>query len=101
MTKDGIIFEHKDVKNNEWIDLKPLEHKAVKKKDPLKEDIEKIVKKKNKKVKPNYKKKQKQEIERLHRKQRRAMIKRIFKDRKKNAQWKNRERKGKDKICCI
>ena len=94
MTKDGIIFEHKDVKNNEWIDLKPLEHKAVKKKDPLKEDIEKIVKKKNKKVKPNYKKKQKQEIERLHRKQRRAMIKKdIQRQKKERAMEKQRAKR--------
>lgn len=94
LTKDGIIFEHKDVKNNEWIDLKPLEHKAVKKKDPLKEDIEKIVKKKNKKVKPNYKKKQKQEIERLHRKQRRAMIKKdIQRQKKERAMEKQRAKR--------
>lgn len=94
LMKDEIEFVHKDVKNNEWIDLKPLVHAPNKKKDPLKSDIEKIVKKKTKKVKPNYKKKQKQEIEKLHRKQKRALIQKdIQRQKKERAKEKQRAKR--------
>lgn len=94
LMKHGIEFIHKDVKNNEWIDLKPIVSSKPKKNDPLKDEIAKIVKKKNKKVKPNYKKKQKQEIERLHRKQRRAMIKKdIQRQKKERAMEKQRQKR--------
>lgn len=94
LTKDGINFVHKDVKKNEWIDLKPLVHTPTKKKDLLKADIEKIVKKKTKKVKPNYKKKQKQEIEKMHRKQKRAMIQKdIQRQKKERAKEKQRAKR--------
>lgn len=93
LMKEGINFLHKDVKNNEFVDLKPLVHTPSRKKDPLKEEVEKIVKKKTKKVKPNYKKKQKQEIEKLHRKQKRAMIQKDIQRQKKERAKENQRAK--------
>lgn len=74
LEKNGIHFEHQNIRNGEWTVLKDLHEKHVRKSDPLEQEISKIVKKKKTKVKPNYKKKQKQQIERLRRKARRQMI---------------------------
>ncbi|MEI3146616.1 MAG: hypothetical protein V8T10_01000 [Merdibacter sp.] len=46
----------------------------MRKNNPLEQEIRKIVKKKKTKVKPNYRNKQKQEVERLRRKARQEMI---------------------------
>lgn len=70
----GIAFEHQNYRNGDWVNLKALHPKIERKADPLEGEIQKIVHRKKKKVKPNYKKKQKQEVERLKRKARRAMI---------------------------
>lgn len=80
--KQGIEFEHKDVRNGSFIDLKPYVNKRPVKKDEFHEEIEKIVHKK-KKVKPNYKKKQRQEIDRMKRKKRREMIRNDIKRQQK------------------
>ena len=84
LMKQGIEFEHKDVKNHMFVDLKPFVNKRPVKKDEFHEEIEKIVhKNKKKKVKPNYKKKQRQEIDRMKRKKRREMIKQDIKRQQK------------------
>lgn len=70
----GIRFEHANFRGGNWVQLKPLHEQRVKKQDPLENEIRKIVRKKKTKVKPNYRKKQKQEVERLRRKARRTMI---------------------------
>ena len=93
LEKHGIQFEHKDVKNGLWIDLKPLVNKRPSKKnDEFHEEIEKIVHKK-KKVKPNYKKKQKQQIDRMVRKKRREMIKKDIKRQQKERAKANQRQK--------
>jgi ATP-dependent RNA helicase CshB len=62
----GISFSHKDIKNEEFIDLTPLKRKR-KKKNENNEDSPKLynkLKTKNK-VKPGYKKKLKKQVERV------------------------------------
>lgn len=83
LIRQGIEFEHKDVRRNEWIALKPLDQKQPRKKDPLEKEIAQIVKKKSKKVKPNYKKRQREEIDRLRRKKKREIIQNDIKRQKK------------------
>lgn len=79
-----VNFQHKDVKNQTWVDLKPFFQKERhKKSDPLEQDIQKIVRKKKVKVKPNYKKKQREEIDRLKRKKKREMIQKDIQRQKK------------------
>ena len=87
----GIHFEERDIRNHQLIDKKS---KVMKKKeDPIADDIARIKSKKTK-VKPNYKKKQKEEIDRLRRKKRREMIrndiKRQQKERAKQRQMEKR-----------
>ena len=83
LKRNGVVFEHKDVKQNQWVDLKSIDGKRPHKQDPLQQEISKIVRKKNTKVKPNYKKKQKEEIEKLRRRKKRAMIKEDIRRQKK------------------
>lgn len=94
LEKQGVIFEHKDVRNKEWITLKPLEQKRIKKSDPLQKEIAKIVKKKSQKVKPNYKKRQKEEIERLRRKKKREIIQKDIQRQKKERAKEKQRAKG-------
>lgn len=75
LMRQGIEFEHKEIKNGQWQDLKPITKRVVHKQDPLAQEISKIVKRKKQKVKPNYKKKQQREIDTLRRRKRRQMIK--------------------------
>ncbi|MBP3853685.1 MAG: DEAD/DEAH box helicase, partial [Erysipelotrichaceae bacterium] len=75
LRKEGIEFIHKDIRRNQWIDLKPYAQKSrPHKKSELDAEIEKIVKRKKQKVRPNYKKKQREQIERLKRKKKREII---------------------------
>lgn len=91
----GIQFEHKDIKNGSWVDLKPYFNVKMTKVDPLKNEISSIVKKKKKKVKPNYKKKQRDEIERLRRKKKREIIQKdIARQKKERAKEKQREKRN-------
>ena len=69
LEKRGVHFEHRSLKNGNWNDLEPLHKKKVKKDDPLEKEISKIVAKKKQKVKPGYKVKRKQEVEKLKRKE--------------------------------
>lgn len=91
-----VTFEHKDMKNGQWVDLKPyLQKSRPHKSDELETEIKKIVRKKKVKVKPNYKKKQREEIDRLKRKKKREMIQKDIqrqkKERAKEAQRNKRQ----------
>lgn len=91
LEKQGIAFVEKDIKQKEIVDIRKKEKKG--KKDELTREIEKIVKKKTKKVKPNYKKKQKEQIEKLKRKRKREMIRKdIQRQKKERAIQKQREK---------
>lgn len=95
LEKKGIHFEHRNYKNETWSDLSALHKKKVKKDDPLEKEISKIVNKKKKAVKPGYKVKRKQEVEKLKRKAKRSMIhddiQRQKKERAKEKQVQKRE----------
>lgn len=74
LQKQGIHFEHKKIGGKSLYDLKPIFYKR-KKEDPLANEVSKIVNnKKNSKVKPGYKKKRKEEVEKLRRHAKREMI---------------------------
>ena len=74
LSNKGIGFKYQNIKDGEWVDLrdknKPKERKATE----LDIKINKIVNRKKVKVKPGYKKKRKEEVEKLKRKAKRAMI---------------------------
>lgn len=94
MTK-GIGFLHQGVRKNEWIELPKLFAKKAKKDDPLEKEIVKIVSRKKKVVKPGYKVKRNQEIEKLKKRKKREMIKEdINKQKKERAKAKVREERG-------
>lgn len=70
----GIHFEHRSIKNGNWSELAHIFEKKKRKEDPLEKEIAKRVAGKKSKVKPGYKKKRKEEISNLKRKQKRQMI---------------------------
>ena len=83
------------IKNGQWCDLEPLHKKKVRKDDPLEKEIAKIVSRKKKKVKPGYKKKRQQEVEKLKRKAKRAMIQEdIQRQKKERAKQKMLEKRN-------
>ena len=91
----GVGFKHRNLKNGTWSELEPLHRKKVKKDDPLEKEISKIVSKKKKKVKPGYKVKRKQEVEKLKRKARRQMIQEdIQRQKKERAKQRVMEKRG-------
>ena len=91
----GIHFDRKTIKNGQWCDLEPLHKKKVRKDDPLEKEIAKIVSRKKKKVKPGYKKKRQQEVEKLKRKAKRAMIQEdIQRQKKERAKQKMLEKRN-------
>ncbi|NLY63237.1 MAG: DEAD/DEAH box helicase [Erysipelothrix sp.] len=85
----GVKFQFKQVRNNELVDAKSL---FSKKKDNYSEDkeIAKVLFRKNTKVKPGYKKKRQQEIDKIKQKRRRQMIKDDIKSQQKE-RHKNRQ----------
>lgn len=95
LEKQGIHFEHRDLKKSGWVDLSPLH--AIKKwneKQLTKDIVKKLGKKK--KVKPNYKVKHKAEVDMLQRRARREMIKNdITRQKKERAKTKSIEERGK------
>ncbi len=94
LEKRGIHFEHRSLKNGNWNTLEPLHKKKVKKDDPLEKEISKIVAKKKKKIKPGYKVKRKQEVEKLKRKAKRSIIQEdIQRQKKERAKSKQLERR--------
>lgn len=95
LEKRGISFKHQALRNGEFRDLEAIHKKKVRKDDPLEKEIAKIVSKKNKKVKPGYKKKQQAQVEKLKRKARRQMIQNdIQLQKKERAKAKQRELNG-------
>lgn len=93
----GIGFKHKDIKNGEWRELTPVFERKRKKDDPLEKEISKMVNSKKKKVKPGYKKKRKEEVDKLKRKAKRQMIQSEIKAQAKE-RAKERQRKKKETI---
>ena len=71
----GIHFEHRVFKNGQWQNLKPLtQTKKMTKSEQMEKEIAKSLIRKKEKVKPGYKKKRNEEIQKIKRKQKRAMI---------------------------
>lgn len=99
LKRQGIEFKDMDVKNGELVEVKDRA-KRVRREDPLQAEIARTVARRNKKqkVKPNYKKKQKAEVEKLRRKAKRNLIKsdiqRQKKERAAAASRKKKERNG-------
>lgn len=93
----GIGFKHKDIKYGEWRELTPVFERKRKKDDPLEKEISKMVNSKKKKVKPGYKKKRKEEVDKLKRKAKRQMIQSEIKAQAKE-RAKERQRKKKETL---
>lgn len=79
----GISFEHKSFKNGIWKNLKTYGEKRINKNDLSEKEIAKKLSKKSSKVKPGYKKKRKEEIEKIKRKEKREFIKNQIKNQRK------------------
>lgn len=93
----GIGFHHRSLKNGNWTDLEPLHHKKVNRDDPLEKEISKIVSKKKNQVKPGYKVKRKQEVDKLKRKAKRQVIQDdIRRQKKERGKQKSIERRGQE-----
>ena len=97
LEKKGITFEMRELKGHQFVASKDREKRKsrVKHQTDLEKQITSMVRKPTK-VKPGYKKKRKREIEKLVRKEKRAIIKqdirRQKKERAKQAQREKRER---------
>lgn len=85
LESQGIVFKHKDLKDGIWKDLKPISYRTKRVKKTANElDLEIkqiVVNSKNKKVKPNYKKKVRQQIDKVKRKHKRQAIQKDIKKR--------------------
>lgn len=93
----GIGFTHKKIVGNELQELKPIFYKRLRKDDELEKEISKIVHQKKVKVKPGYKKKQKDQVEKLKRKAKRNVIQAdIKKQAKEKAKAKQRAKRGEE-----
>ncbi len=82
LVKEGISFTHVSYQNGQWKELMPYNHRHR----YLSSEDKKIVsmiKGRKQNVKPNYKKKQKQEIELFHSKKRRTLIATKIKEQQK------------------
>lgn len=92
LIKEGIDFKHVSFQDGNWKELMPYQHKHryLNKED---KKIVSMIKGRKQKVKPNYKKKQQEEIEKFHAKKRRAMIAAKIKEQKK-ARAKERSKGG-------
>lgn len=74
LKEKGISFEHRNVKNGQWVELKPFGQKRISKNDLHERELAKRLTKKDQRVKPGYKKKRAAAIEKIKRKERREMI---------------------------
>lgn len=83
LNENGINFDAKQFKDNEWKSAANPTKKREKKIDYEARQIAKSLYRKNEKVKPNYKKKKKQEVERIKRKKTREYIRAKIKEEKK------------------
>ncbi len=96
LRNQGFNFEYQDYRRGQWVDVKPFDFKPTRRK-LTEEDIEiqKILKKPVKQVKPGYKKKRQNLIDKIRRRQRRLKIKEAIreqqKERAKKAQREKRE----------
>ncbi len=79
----GIKFSHKSFKNGIWKDLKPYGEKRKAKNDKTEIEIAKKLTKKSNIVKPGYKKKRKEEIAKIKRKEKREFIQNQIKTQRK------------------
>ncbi|MCI9311941.1 MAG: DEAD/DEAH box helicase [Erysipelotrichaceae bacterium] len=95
LQKRGIHFQHRQFKNGVWSDLKAKNAKAKRQEDPLTKEISKRMSRKSQKVKPGYKAKRKQEIERLKRRAKRELIQKdIQRQKKERAKAAQMEKRG-------
>jgi len=98
LEKQGIVFVAKDIKKGRVKDIRtPSEKKKRKEDKQEKEIVKSLIRKKNQKVKPNYKKKFNREVEKVKRKKRREYIQGKIKEQrieryKKAARDKNNKR---------
>lgn len=95
LMKRGIRFEHQRCRDGQWQDLRPYGQRFQKKDDDLQKKIAQIYTKKNTKVKPGYKKKRAEQIQRVHRQKKREMIRSKIREEKK-AMYRERARKDKE-----
>ena len=76
----GANFEHKDVKDGEFVELRPLFREKPRKSREVSEvdkEIQKVIRMKTpKKVKPGYKKKLQWEVDKVKRREKRRLIRR-------------------------
>lgn len=97
LKNQGMHFQFKQIRNKELVDAKSL---FSQKKDNYSEDkeIAKILYRKNTKVKPGYKKKRQQEIDKIKRKRRREMIKQNIKEQQvERGKSQQRKKRGRNK----
>lgn len=83
LAKNGIKFVHRDCKDGKWRNLKPYGSKPFRANDQHEKEIAMKLRRKNKKVKPGYKKKRKMEIEKIKRQERRDYIRAQIKAQRK------------------
>ena len=95
LMKRGIRFEHQRFKGDQWQDLRPYGQRFQKKDDELEKKISQIYTKKNTKVKPGYKKKRAEQIQRVHRQKKREMIRSKIREEKK-AMYRERAKKDRE-----
>ena len=93
LKNQGVQFEWMDVKDHQLV---PIKDRTVRKvsNQKMTPEIAKIVNKKNKKVKPNYKKKKAAQVEQQRRKAKRALIRKEIQEQKRErAKAKQRAKK--------
>ena len=84
LRKRGIDFKEMDIKDGHFVEVKDrTKRNAPNKKVELNAELGKVVHKKAKKVKPNYKKKRAQELENVKRRAKRAMIRKEIQQQKR------------------
>ncbi|MEG0076316.1 DEAD/DEAH box helicase [Anaerorhabdus sp.] len=83
LKEKGIHFEHRLFKNGSWQQLKPHGQKMITKNDEREKEIAKTLKRKNEKVKPGYKKKKAEMIQKIKQKERRDHIRQDIKEQRK------------------
>ncbi len=79
----GISFKHRSYKDGVWKELKPYGFKRTPKNDVVEKEIAKRLTRKAAKVKPGYKKRRKEEIEKIKRKEKRNFIQAQIKNQQK------------------
>ena len=90
----GVSFQHSNFTNNHWVELKPIFQKRIKKDAELEKEISLSLKRKNEKVKPNYKKKRNQQVEKIKQKKKRELIRSEIKSSQKQRAKTKQLKKG-------